>query len=473
MMSAFVGTIAVVIGTCFPAMALAQTLSLETYLQQVANQHQGLRGTIAASEGAALRANEADAMLAPNVFANVQQTVDEKPTANPAFQGDKSSVNTYTVGVGKQTSFGLNAKVSYGTGYYAVDGANPQFLTEPKYHDARTTIEVSQPLWRNLFGRETRALQELSRSQALATSATENFKTRMTRMEAEMTYWRLVLARESVGVNRASLQRSERIREWSANRAKLELADKSDLLQAEAAVAGRNLELRMAMDEEEAAARAFNSLRGTTSGKVNETLAAISPDLSAKLAVPTRATLRADVIAAQSYARLAAANATVAAEKYRPTFEVFGAYSLNGKDTKSGEASSQAFGTDYPTTTIGLRLNAPLGGSIGATRSGYLKEAFAAGENAKRKMFEQEHEWQDLNSKLTQTKERLKLTRSLETLQKQKLEYERDRQQRGRSTMYQVLIAEQEFANTQLNRIRTQAELLRVVAQMGTFGGDK
>lgn len=451
----------------------ANPLTLESYLKQVTDQHQGLKSSLGASEGAQQRSNESVAMLAPNVFVNAQQLVDEKPTANPAFQGNKTSATSYSVGVSKLTSFGTAAKLSYNSGFVDIDGANPAFFPEPETYETRTTLEVSQPLWRNFFGSETRAVMELSRNSALATSATEAYKARMMRMEAELTYWRLVLARESVAVNKASLQRSEKIRAWSANRAKLELADKADLIQAEAAVAGRNLELRMAGDEEEAAARAFNSLRGVAGTKVSETLTPISPEMVDKLSTPARSGDRLDVVAAQSYARLAAANAKVAGEKYRPTFDIFATYSMNGRGKFESQANEDARGSDYPTTVVGLRFNAPIGGSVSATRSGYAKEASAAEDLAKRKGFEQDQEWQDLNDKLGQAKERLTLSRSLETLQKQRMDYERDRQQRGRSTMYQVIMAEQDFANTQLNRIRTQAELLRVVAQMGTYGGNK
>ena len=75
----------------------------------------------------------------------------------------------------------------------------------------------------------------------------------------------------------------------------------------------------------------------------------------------------------------------------------------------------------------------------------------------------------DLLAQLTEGKRKLDLARKIETVQKNKLDLERDRHKRGRTTTYQVLLFEQDFASSQLSRIRAEAELLRILAQMKTF----
>jgi outer membrane protein TolC len=54
-------------------------------------------------------------------------------------------------------------------------------------------------------------------------------------------------------------------------------------------------------------------------------------------------------------------------------------------------------------------------------------------------------------------------------VQREKFEHERERLLRGRTTTYQAISFEQDYANTQLLRLRTQAEVLQTIAQMKAF----
>jgi outer membrane protein TolC len=120
---------------------------------------------------------------------------------------------------------------------------------------------------------------------------------------------------------------------------------------------------------------------------------------------------------------------------------------------------------------IGLRATIPLDlGTLKRAREGHAAEAQGADWTYQRKAFEEERDWADLTAKFTQAKERLKLAVDLEKVQHEKLTYERDRQQRGRSTLQQVLIYETDFEQAQLGRIRTLADLLQLGAQMKLYG---
>ena len=57
--------------------------------------------------------------------------------------------------------------------------------------------------------------------------------------------------------------------------------------------------------------------------------------------------------------------------------------------------------------------------------------------------------------------------------QKEKLEYERERLKKGRTTTYAILVFEQDYSMAQLNSIRIQAEIVSIVAQMKTFAKDR
>ena len=124
-----------------------------------------------------------------------------------------------------------------------------------------------------------------------------------------------------------------------------------------------------------------------------------------------------------------------------------------------------------PTYVIGLKFSVPLDlDTTSKSRDGWRKEKIAAELTYDRKLFEQEENWKDLNETLSEARKHLELSRKLEVIQESKLNAERARLQHGRTTTYQVLLFEQDFLQAQLGRIRDQANVLNIIAQMKLFG---
>ncbi|MDH4225644.1 MAG: TolC family protein, partial [Deltaproteobacteria bacterium] len=94
----------------------------------------------------------------------------------------------------------------------------------------------------------------------------------------------------------------------------------------------------------------------------------------------------------------------------------------------------------------------------------------AADLNYRRKLFEAETDWRDLTQRFVEAMNRLKLAREIELSQKEKLEYERERLKRGRTTTSQVILFEQDNAVAQLTRLQAQLEALSVLATLKSFG---
>src|SRR5690606_19469532 len=161
------------------------------------------------------------------------------------------------------------------------------------------------------------------RAQASAQSYGQKFKAKATMAQAESAYWALSLARERVRLSEENLSRAEKIRSWNASRARMELVDRSDVLQSDAAVLARKLELASARDEMEAAARAFNTLRGLDSAKVTEDLAEVTVDVIESIEIPERAGEREDVLAAEAQLEAQIANAKMGVEKTKPTLDLY------------------------------------------------------------------------------------------------------------------------------------------------------
>jgi outer membrane protein TolC len=453
--------------------ASAETLTLKDYVGQVNKQNQAVQGSQLASEGAKDRADEADLLYTPQVFASFGALYDQKPVLQPNFQPSLTKATQFSFGVMKQWDFGLSAKVYQSFTATSLSGPPPGFLPMPKFVDASPNLELSQSFWRNGFGAETRAQSELIEASLLASRYVESYKVKAQLAGAEGAYWRLALTRELLEIQKDSLARAVRLKEWASGRTKLDLADKADLLQADAAFRLRELELKGVQDELRVAARAFNLSRGVDSDEVKEALEPLDEEALKALDIPKRAALRDDVKAAQAAERIAAANAEAGKQKNSPTLDLTMNVSLNGRDPAFGSAFSEAYSTTHPYAAVGLKFAAPLDfGLVKRNRAGYEKERQGAELNYKRKVLEQESEWKELVDKLGERRGRLELARQIEAAQKTKVEYERDRLRRAKTTTYQVLLFEEDYANSRRMRLRIEGEILGIVAQMRTFGGE-
>ena len=452
----------------------AQSLTLDQYLGQVRAGNDGYKSSIATADGAPNKSADADMVYATTVFANIQTAVDKKEMI-PASQRGSETDNTSTqVGLSKMTTFGTAAKFYYNASQTTIHGTSNTFVPQPAWRETSPTIEVTHPLWKNAHGKDIAKSVELQQGQAEITKLSESLKRKATIAESEGYYWRLVLARESVRVAKENLERANRIIAWNQKRVSSELADSADLIQAEALGEVRDIELTMAIDEERAAAHAFNTARGAPGSAVKEDLTKITPELIASIPAPQKANEREDLKATIKAERLSELGADLASDKYDPSLDLFAMGAMNGRDSSSySKANSESMKAKHTTYAVGLKFSAPLGGdSLSRVRSGYAKDKEAAALAVSRMRYENDREWSDLTSKLGESKSRLALTQNIEATQQRKLGAERSRQSKGRSTMSQVMQSETDYAAAQLNVIRNKAEILGIIARMKTFGGE-
>ncbi|HTL11764.1 MAG TPA: TolC family protein [Bdellovibrionota bacterium] len=444
-----------------------QVLTLDDYLKQVEEGHGGLKGARATAVGGIDAASEADLFFSPQLSLSAGYANDHRePLLN--FSPTNTSGTQYVLAVSELTPFGLQSKLSYTFSPKSTQGSG---VTPPQYTDAALEADLTFSLWRNFLGSESRAQKAAARAGDEATGYGNLFQASQIRAEAESSYWRLAAARESVTAQREALESAKRLREWNASRVQRHLGDEADLYQAESALAARRLQLQAAEDEERAAARKVQSMRAATTEKVEEDLSLPDPGDMAGIKVPERKQVRADVLAARAQYDAAGAAAQLGLERNRPTVEAFAQLSTNGHSLTSGDqAISKSLTTQYPYNTVGVRLSLPFDQfSAGTARSGYSRQVEGAQMSYERKLREGEELWIELNHKVDDAKHELTLATALEGIQRRKLEHERDRLKSGRTTTFQVINFEQDYATARLSRIAAQAGLLNLVALLKTF----
>ncbi len=465
--------------------SFAAELSLDEYLNQVRTQHLGLAGSRETSEGALQAAEESKLIFRPQAFGQITYKDDQKENASKYSMGDRTQAQIYSLGVAQQFSFGLQTKLSYVVNHVDIRGTggpivlSPTFtlpapLAQPNYWEGGPVLEITQPFLRNGFGSEFRAQSDAAEAQALATSYGESFKTKAILTEAELSYWRLALARESVRAQKEVLGRAQKLRDWSTRRVSLSLTDRADLLQSDAALKLRQLEYESAINDEKATAELFNSTRGIKSDQVEEKLLNLSPNLIAAIKIPSREGMRDDVKAALEVEKASAAANQLAIERNRAKLDIFASVALNKRADTFSAANSQPLSTEHPTTTVGLVFSTPLDfGTIERNRAAYRQEKRGAELNYQRKLLDQEVDWISLTRKLEEAKTRFAQARELEAIQQEKITNERSRLQKGRSSTFTVLQFENDYITAELSRIKLAADVLRIYAQLKTYGASK
>ncbi|MDD5065708.1 MAG: TolC family protein [bacterium] len=448
----------------------AESLSLEIYLKQVKEKNKavlaGRTAIQAAQESMALKS----LLISPYLFADLQHAKDKSRKLDSASYGTSRMQDEYQVGLEQQTPYGQSARLYYQNTFTSVDGANPLYLPYSEYNESRFTLEIKQDLWRNFFGRATRAGRKAIEEKSKAQVQEQAYQVKQILVQAEMLYWRLSLARKMVQLEKDLLARSQELYNWVKRRVDLKLQDRSDLMQSESDVLARTLELSSTEDQEKLLTRNFNLMRDADSDIVTEELILPQEEYFKVPELNEKSPLRKDIRSLMHYQSAFREQALLNKENTLPELNVYVSGALNGLNQEFSEAFSDSTGTKYYTLAAGLSLRMPLDFIHShRARKGYDHEADANETFLSQKKLSVQTEWSELIRKLKKTYKRFQLVKELETLQKKKADYERMRLQKGNTITLQVLQFEQDYAQSQLARLEVEMNLLELLAQIKLY----
>ncbi len=215
---------------------------------------------------------------------------------------------------------------------------------------------------------------------------------------------------------------------------------------------------------------AFNILRSSTSDEVTETLAPLNTESILKIEAPKKAEVSDDVKAAEQAERVTHSSNELSRQKAQPDLSLFGSIAYNGVDTYLKPAMSESLSTKSPMYKIGIQFSMPLFfGETSEIRSGRVKQQLAAESLTFQTKLNNAQIWDDLEKKFSEAKGRLKLADELVSIQKEKLDHEKYRFNLGRTTTFQVLTYEQDYAQSLITRLRIAQEILSTQAQMKAY----
>jgi len=428
----------------------SHAFSVDDYLSEVAHSHEGYQSAREAAEGSLAAAKASDLFFKPQVFANLQFTYDPRDTFSTELYGDRTLGKLASVGLRDQTPWGIQLQLSMDYSQNMLLGTSSPLIDRPTVTNLYPVPIFRWSLWQNWGGRMDRANQQVNRSQSLAESYDSDFQARVALVEAEGRYWKLAILREAIQLTKDSLARARSVMSLDRKKAQKQLIDPSDALLSEAAVQGKELELKSIVSEAKSAARDFNAARGIDSDEVRESLVLPKPEAFYDWKLPERPTaVRGDLKALEQQEQAAKAGYQVAKEKLLPDLSFFGSI-----------------------FAAGISFSMPLDlGTTGDARDGYARKIHAAELDYHHKAFEHEMEWKDLKTRFHDLVERLKLAVRLEDLQRRKFEDMRKKRDYGRSVAFQVFQYELDYLTTEQNRLQLQGQLLGLRAQSKLYLG--
>ena len=482
----YVGSLARIFSTGIKALALillvlpraalaadAAPLTLDSYLSQVVEKSPALESARQSRQGMDLKPLEIAMVYSP-LFNAGYSFVDSQTEPTSITSPDRTKLTNWQVGLTKKWFTGTTTILSYGmtnTRIYfppfpPAMAAFSSFLPPSNSYDAKPTLTVSQSLLRDFMGGITdwgiAKVKHASKSGERMTAYGEQ----ATMLTAEMAFWQLALARATVDFKKKSLDRTAKLKEWTERRVRLNLADPAELLQTNAALSLRTLDLRMSEEDAEAAARKFNSARGQDGAEVAEQLPELRPRIDGMGTAPEQSGDRLDVQAARE--SLASAEAASKETFYRslPDLSVFGSITENGHDLSASAANSKSMQGDWPAWMVGATLTAPLDLiTLAKVRKGYDSDYAGARASFRKSELDAKQDWEALKRKWVQVKARLDLALEVLKLQEERVTAEQKRLENGRILTFQFLSAQDDLDSAQLTYLRLGLEKISVEAQ--------
>lgn len=467
----------IILISCFFMYANAsaqEILTLDNYLKQVEENNSEVKAIDLAIESLGKKILELDMVYSPYLSADYNYTNDKSGSSfGSSLNANEITAHSLNLSAGKKFVSGASLTCGYMSSKASLDLAEPLKLGNNNLYsftayDMKPFVRIEQSLLRDYKGGVTLYGIKKAKASVLSGQYMQIFKKQQIYFKAKSAYWSLALAREILIFRNASLRRTEELLKWNENRVKLDLADKADLLQAQVGCKLRKLNCQMSEEDIVKASRDFNELLGIKSDIVNEELEKISAKTEAysNIAALKKSGERADLLSAKVLYE-----SSLYAEKetyYRslPEISVYGMYSLHGLDFDYYNSWKQTTGFEKPAYTIGFSFIVPLDyKTLFKVRDGYKKDFLSAKESLKKIELSASNDWENILKSWINTKTRIALAKEIKDIQEQRVVNEQKRLEKGRTTTFLLLNAENDLDDAILNLYRLNFEELITNAQ--------
>lgn len=351
------------------------------------------------------------------------------------------------------------------------------FMGSPLYR-ADWEVSLSQELWRNSFGRGTRLLQDSFQAELKSRQFDLLLQKQQLMSRFENFYWDLAFLYKQQEVQKLNIKRSEQILEWTRKRYNVSAALDTDVLQAQALLAIRKLDLADVENQIEKTWVALQDVMPESAAKswqpdFNQlTLRRSLNELTLNPSASTPIRLETLILAYRQKQLQATYKSTT--DEVRPSLALTFAHGRNGVRDNSGDAISRAGDDQTNYSAVGLVLTVDLDLDENNKRKDSVRFLAEANEAlVKRVQRTNQLNWDDLKREVSSLQDQLMLATNLSNFQKTKSEKERRFYQQGRSTVFQAISFELDAAEAELRVYRILNQLRKTENQARFYGLDE
>ncbi len=296
----------------------------------------------------------------------------DKETSTSILQGTKTNQNTYQAGISKLFSTGTFVDLQVqdqrfdnnaGEGRFAT-GLAASFAQEP-IHTGSVQVSVSQELLKNSFGYSLRRKSEIARNVSAIQREATTFVLSQLVVKAMIDYWNLSIAEEAVKTQEILLRNTVNLRNITARKTTLGLAEAFEVNQWNALQAQAETALQRAIldrnNKKRELLRTMNldpatELTGTTALAVTMP-DNLNPEQDIQDAWETRPDLK-NISLQRKNAKLAA---EMAQNNLLPSVTIAGRYASTDKGRHARTAYYEVPNGKYPESAVEFKVQYPIG----------------------------------------------------------------------------------------------------------------
>lgn len=393
------------------------------------------------------------------------------------FWDNRPSLSSSRQSAGFLTEVELSKPLSTGTTFNLLSG-----IETAEYHPTpeeeqdllNWRLGVTQSLWQNSFGRQTALRRQRDQEEIRSRLLALILERQEIVVEFELLYWDIAYAQQEVKIREENLERSRLILSWIRKRIERYAAEQVDLLQGQALVSSRELQLQLASDNLRTLQARLNEKVPLKSEfvphyeelKTDRKLLSLPADIDFAPSIP----VLIETLKAQAEADFLEMKSELESDQLKPILEIGYAYGQQGLSTSFSTAGRDAFSTNNNYHEMGVVFTTPLDFSL-IRKSRQATQAAAQAQTMRSVMSRRQSgiQWEDLERTIREQRQRVETARTLADFQHEKSREERIRYEKGRTTAFQAISFEQEAAESELLVLQLQAQLRRTEARARVY----
>ncbi len=447
-----------------PLSAIA--ISLETFLQSVQNESENLQAIDKKILAAQTEIEARDIVLGSTLDLNAEN-----------FNNNQAAV---TFARRSRTRFvDLTFKQPFSTGtLLSVSGGHERSVIDNfgLRQIADWEVRLNQSLWRDSFGHATSLRHRGEKEELFSRRAALMNEKQKILIELEGFYWDYTTLLQEEQIRLKNLEVSRELLKWTQSRIKRIAAEKADLLQVQALVSGRELDLITVQNKLATLRTQLQSaLPNFQVDRLQPDIDSLTKERSLYQLVDvveknSASPMRWDALSSEAEALKAALETKKTREELKPLFDVYMSYGQNGISDTFDTAWSQAGNNRYSGTRVGVNISVPLHRGLTSKKEKAARlEAEALQLEARNKKRSSQVGWVDLERRQKVVHAQSQEASKLADFQNQKVIEERRRYKIGRSTLFQLVTFEVEAADAAVRKFTFLSELRKTESQARLF----